>query len=138
MDSDKTLATTLPRKVPNAGLHRATLNGLLRYKFAIYNTAPLDPASRHQLQKSINSAELSTVRSKLAPKPDFSNRSLRDVYDHHIRLRNEDDTIYLLYFIVADSLNPPDDGVSIMLLNSSTYEEDVIGVSRCGVDMADS
>jgi hypothetical protein len=60
------------------------------------------------------------------------------VYDHHIRWRDEDDTVYLLYFIVADSLNPSDDGVIVVLLNSSTDEEDVIGVSRGGVDMADS
>jgi hypothetical protein len=76
MDSDKALAITLPRKVPNAELHRATLNGLVRYKFAVYNTAPFDLPSRRQLETTINSAELSTGRSKLAPKPDFSNRSL--------------------------------------------------------------
>lgn len=138
MSSTKALARRLPRKAPNTERHRATLNGLGRYRFAIYNTAPLDAARRHQLEASINSGELSTKSSKLAPQPDFSNRSLRDVYDYHIQLRDDDETIHPLYFIVADRINLPNDGVLAVLLNSSQDEEDVVGVGRCGIDMADS
>jgi hypothetical protein len=36
---------------------------------------------------------------------------------------------------VADSFNPPDYGGIIVLLNSNTDEEEIIGVARCGVDM---
>ncbi|KAH9822818.1 amino acid permease protein [Teratosphaeria destructans] len=138
MASTKALARTLPPTAPNTASHRATLDGLNKYKFAIYSIAPLDDRSLHQLEASINSSELSTHHSKLAPQPDFKNRSLRDVYDYHIRIRDEDDTIHPLYFIVADRINLPDDGVLVVLLNSSREEDDVVDVGRCGVDMADS
>ncbi|KAF2128713.1 hypothetical protein P153DRAFT_404995 [Dothidotthia symphoricarpi CBS 119687] len=134
----KALAGTLPRKAPNTERHHATLNDLGRYKYAIYNIAPLDAVARHQLEASINSGEYSGKSSKLAPQPDFSNRSLRDVYNYHIHLRDEDDSIHPFYFIVADRVSLPEDGVLVVHLNSSMDEEDVVGVGRCGVDMADT
>jgi hypothetical protein len=130
MDAAKAVAKRPPRKAANTERHRVTLNSLVRYTFAIYTTTPLDPASRRQLEKSIDSAELSTGRSKLAPKTYFHNRSLRDVYDYHVRLCHEDDTIHPLYLNVADSFNPPDFGVLVVLPNSSTDEDDGIGVAR--------
>lgn len=137
MASTNDLASTLPKKAPNTAHHRDTLNGLGRYKFAIYTTASLDSTSLHQLEASINSAELSTHNSKLAPEP--SKSSLRDVYDYHLALRDRDDTIHPLYFIVADRADLPDAGVLVVHLNCGIdNEDDVVGVARCGVDMADS
>ncbi|KAK4984652.1 hypothetical protein LTR28_002282, partial [Elasticomyces elasticus] len=81
---------------------------------------------------------MSTKRSRLAPEADFSNRSLRDVYDCHIRIRDENETVHPLYFIVADQVGLPGSGVLVIHLNCSRDEADVVGVGRCGVDMADS
>jgi hypothetical protein len=53
-------------------------------------------------------------------------------------LRDEDETIHPLYFIVADRINIANDGVLVVLLNSSQDEEDIVDVGRCGIDMADS
>ncbi|KAI4655827.1 hypothetical protein J4E93_000542 [Alternaria ventricosa] len=138
MSSTKDLAKTLPKKAPNTEYHRATLNGLNRFKFAIFYTAALDTADSQRLEESINTGELSTGRSKFAPQPDFSGRSLRDVYDYFIELRDQDDTIHPLYFIVADQKDFDTNGVLVVLLNSSQDEEDIPGVGRCSNVEADS
>ncbi|KAL1800740.1 hypothetical protein ACET3X_001082 [Alternaria dauci] len=138
MSSTKDLAKTLPKKVPNAEHHRATLDGLSRFKFAIFHTAALDAAGRQQLEDSINTGETTTARSKLAPQPDFSGRSLRDVYNYFIHLRDQDDTIHPLYFIVADQEDFSHKGVVVVLLNSSQDEEDIVGVGRCSSVDADA
>jgi hypothetical protein len=138
MASTKDLAKTLPKKAPNTEHHRATLIGDTRFKFTIFHTAALDAAGRQQLEESINTGELSTGRSKLAPQPDFSGRSLRDVYNCFIHLRDQDDTIHPLYFIVADQENFDRNGVLVVLLNSGQHEDDIIGVGRCSNVEADS
>ncbi|KAB2105988.1 hypothetical protein AG0111_0g6212 [Alternaria gaisen] len=138
MSSTKDIAKTLPKKAPNAEHHRATLDGLSRTKFAIFHTAALDVLARQQLEESINTDETSTGRSKLAPQPDFSGRSLRDVYDYFIHLRDQDDTIHPLYFIVADQEDFSRNGVVVVLLNSSQDEKDIVGVGRCSNVEADS
>ncbi|KAF7682225.1 hypothetical protein GT037_001201 [Alternaria burnsii] len=138
MSSTKDIARTLPKKAPNAEHHRATLDGLSRTKFAIFYTPALDVSARQQLEESINTEETSTGRSKLAPQPDFSGRSLRDVYDCFIHLRDQDDTIHPLYFIVADQEDFSRNGVVVVLLNSSQDEEDIVGVGRCSNVEADS
>ncbi|CAN9132046.1 unnamed protein product [Alternaria alternata] len=138
MSSTKDIAKTLPKKAPNAEHHRVTLDGLSRTKFAIFHTAALDVSARQQLEESINTDEPSTGRSKLAPQSDFSGRSLRDVYDYFIHLRDQDDTIHPLYFIVADQEDFSRNGVVVVLLNSSQDEEDIVGVGRCSNVEADS
>lgn len=138
MSFTKDIAKTLPKKAPNAEHHRATLDGLSRTKFAIFHTAALNISARQQLEESINTDETSTGSSKLAPQPDFSGRSLRDVYDYFIHLRDQDDTIHPLYFIVADQEDFSRNGVVVVLLNSSQDEEDIVGVGRCSSVEADS
>lgn len=135
--STKELAKTLPRKAPNTEYHRATLKPN-EFKFAIYSIAPLNTAALQQLEHDINNAELGNNRSKLAPQPDFSGRLLKDVYDYHIRIRDEGDTIHPLYFIVADQSNPSESGVLAVHLDRGGEEENLVGVGRCGVDMADT
>jgi hypothetical protein len=138
MASTRALARTLPRTATNTERHHKTLDGLNRYKFAIFSLVSLDTAGLQSLESSINSSELSTQSSRLAPQPDFSNRSLRDVYDYFISARDEKDTwIHPLYFIVADKAKLAKEGVLVVHLSSSMDEENMVGVGRCGVNMAD-
>nr|POE94777.1 hypothetical protein CFP56_17014 [Quercus suber] len=138
MASTRTLQKTLPHLAPNSAHHRNTLDGLKRYKFSIFSLVSRNATELRQLEDAINSGEFSTRRSTLAPQPNFGDRSLKDVYDYHIRIRDEDDSIHPLYFIVADSKDPVNDGVIVVLLNAGQDEDDLVGVGRCGLDMADS
>ena len=60
------------------------------------------------------------------------------MYDYFIHLRDQDDTIHPLYFIVADQEDFSRNGVVVVLLNSSQDEEDIVGVGRCSNVEADS
>ncbi|KAJ8113409.1 hypothetical protein OPT61_g4457 [Boeremia exigua] len=107
-------------------------------QFAIFHTAALSPPARQKLATLINSADASSLNSKLAPTPDFTGRSLLNVYDHFLELREVDATIQPFYFIVADCVDFEQDGVLGVCLRSSQDEDFDVGVARCGVGMADS
>lgn len=127
----------LPATAPNTERHRATLNG--RYKFAVYSIANLDEASLRALETELNSAEFAANTCKLAPQPSFPGRPLRDVFDYHVRVRDEDTTIHPLYFIVAAYADYKTDGVVVVHLNTDQDEqEDRVDKARCAVDMAAS
>ncbi|KAK0638158.1 hypothetical protein DIS24_g10107 [Lasiodiplodia hormozganensis] len=127
----------LPATAPNTERHRATLNG--RYKFAVYSIANLDQARLQALEAKLNSAEYAAGTCKLAPQPSFLGRPLRDVFDYHVRVRDEDTTIHPLYFIVAVYADYKTDGVIVVHLNTGQGEqEDRVDKARCAVDMAAS
>lgn len=107
-------------------------------RFAIFHTAPMDHSSRQDLEKLINKAGSGDAsHSRLAPTPDFSDRSLRDVYDHFLTLRDEDESIQPFYFIVADKANFGEEGVLGVCLDCNNEGDGDLGVARCPVDMAD-
>jgi len=140
MASTKELQKTLPRHCPNSDKHR-TME--LNRNFAIYSLANLNAAQLEELQDSINSEvltdKMTTSNSRLAPQPDFSGRTLRDVYDHHIATRDEHDWMDPLYFIVADQEDWKTRGLLAVYLEAGLDDEDDrIGVGRCGFDMADT
>ncbi|KAJ4989754.1 hypothetical protein SVAN01_04784 [Stagonosporopsis vannaccii] len=109
-------------------------------KFLVFHTAALSPSALDELLACINASDGSPPYSKLAPTPDFSNRPLRDVYDHFVSLREQDETVYPFYFIVADRVDFAEKGVLGVCLDCSQGEsEDAdVGVARCGIDMSNS
>ena len=137
MASTKELQMSLPKICPNTHSHRAEIEP--HAKYAVYALTQLNQPRLQKLQTDLNSAELSNGECKLAPQPDFSGRLLRDVYDYHLRIRDEDQSIHPLYFIVADQADWTDKGALVTFLACNVDgEENRVGVGRCGVDMADS
>lgn len=98
----------------------------------------MDHATRQGLVKRINNIGSEDANhSKLAPDPDFTGRSLRDVYEHFITLRDEDESIQPFYFIVADKVNFEEEGVLGVCLECNNEGDGSVGVARCPVDEAD-
>src|SRR5690242_6161169 len=109
-------------------------------KFLVFHTVASTPAALHELLLRINTSSSSSQNSVLAPAPDFTGRPLRDVYDHFVTLREQDETVYPFYFIVADRTDFLSKGVLGICLDCSLGEGEVadVGVARCEVDLADS
>ncbi|KAG9949317.1 hypothetical protein KCU85_g4322, partial [Aureobasidium melanogenum] len=134
MASTKQLEDTLP--LCDAHHNRAgdTLSG----QWPIYSLVAFDEPSLKQVLNDINEAEDSTSNSILITEPDLSNSTLRDVYDHHIRLRDENDKIHPTLFIAVDQRDYQANGVLVVDLKVMTdTSQTVIGVLRCGYDDAD-
>jgi hypothetical protein len=85
--------------------------------------------------------------SILATQPDFSGRTLRDIYDHHIEASKEDNEMHPYLFIVADQVDWDTEGVLLVYVHADRAlgrpnepnddYENTVGVLRCGVEMAD-
>ncbi len=106
--------------------------------FSIFHTAALTPTNREKLERLVNSGSSSSMHSKLAPTPDFSDQSLRNIYEHFLELRELNDSIQPFYFIVADRVDFVKEGVLGICLDCSQGGDFDVGVARCRVDMADS
>ncbi|KAF2146403.1 uncharacterized protein K452DRAFT_305336 [Aplosporella prunicola CBS 121167] len=126
--------TGLPRKAPNTERHLATLDG--DYKFAVYATAELDGHRLSAFEQELNSAEFAEDTCKLALKPDFANKPFKDVYEYHIRLRDEDTTFHPLFFIVATHSDYDVKGVLVVYLNAP--DDNKVDITRCHVKEAAS
>lgn len=132
--STKDLEDTLPVTAPPTDRHSMEKGS----KYPIYSVVPLDSAGLRRLEHDVNTLEDSTGNSFLAPQADFSGRSLRNIYDYHVKMREEDFGIHPLYFIVADQEDWINKGVLVVLLMVGTDSpEHVVGVSRCSISNAD-
>lgn len=148
--STKELAATLPRKAPNTERHRAVLNAEPgQYKYQIYGLGPAfrDKSLLAQLEREINDAAAedggggngNSVLSSQVSKFVNEGSTLRDVYDYHVKARDEDVTVHPLYFVVADRADWKKEGLLAVHLDCGYgEEEDRVGVGRCGVDWAGS
>lgn len=130
---------TLPRSTSNNDRHRGA-RGIagVRYTQAVYSILPLDRNTMDNLVDRLNKAEdIGYSSCQLAPQFDFANHPLRDVYDYHLRIRDQDNSVHPLYFLVAISANWENDGVLIVHLNTGQDgEEDRVGKARWDVEWA--
>jgi hypothetical protein len=77
---------------------------------------PIDLAA---LSHAIDSAEYAYGTCRLPPRADFSSSAkLRDVYDYHLQLREEDYSFHLLHFIVAADRDYESKGLIVVHLDS--------------------
>ncbi|KAI5925835.1 hypothetical protein F4810DRAFT_658490 [Camillea tinctor] len=139
-DQDLDLSLGLPHTAPNSDRHRATAGE--SYIQTVYTLVPLAKDDLDVLVNRLNNAaDIMPGTCKLAPKFDFSqpSSSLRQVYDYHIRLRDQDHSAHPLYFIVAISADSCKDDVLIVHLNTGLKGQcDHIGIARCSIDWAAS
>ncbi|KAG9520883.1 hypothetical protein KCU93_g7560, partial [Aureobasidium melanogenum] len=134
MASTKQLEDTLP--LCDSYYNRA--GDTLSKQWPVYSLVAFDERDFKELEREINEAEDSTGNSVLITKSDFSNGTLRDVYDHHIRLRDENHEIHPTLFVAVDQRDYQTKGVLVVDLRVLTDTcQTVIGVLRCGYDDAD-
>ncbi|KAK6958025.1 hypothetical protein Daesc_000818 [Daldinia eschscholtzii] len=132
------LDLSLPKTAPNNSQHRATASG--SYAQAVYSLIPLELSTLNDLASRLNAAQdIEPGTCKLAPRYDFANRPLRDVYDYHLQLRDRDPSIHPLFFIVAVDADYEKNGVLVVHLNTGQDEEDDrVDKARCSVEWAAS
>ncbi|KAH0008174.1 hypothetical protein KCU78_g11380, partial [Aureobasidium melanogenum] len=144
MTSTKELADSLPFYPPEGDTGHDSLHS----SFAAYTLISLDHDGQQRFLKDLNTGDMTTSNCILAPQSDFSGRTLRDIYDHHIEASKEDDNeMHPHLFIVADQEDWHTKGVLVVYLHagremnkhdSEDFEcESTVGVLRCGIDMAD-
>ncbi|KAI4726031.1 hypothetical protein E4T49_06206 [Aureobasidium sp. EXF-10728] len=134
MASTKQLEDTLPLH----DTHHNSPNDTLNKQWPIYSLVAFSDPDLQTLETDINKAEDSTGNSVLITAPDFSHGTLRDIYNHHIRLRNENHEIHPTLFIVVDQRDYREKGVLVVDLQVMTEtSQTVVGVLRCGYDDAD-
>lgn len=143
MASTRELADTLPfyPPEPNAG-HDPSHSD-----FAAYFLVPMDDEKRQSFLNDLNTGDWTTGNCILATQPDFSGRTLRDIYDHHIKASKEDNEMHPHFIIVADQEDWDANGVLCVYLHAGRSlnanddedfkDESTVGVLRCGVEMAD-
>lgn len=130
----KQLEATLPLRDSNQNRADDTLSK----HWPVYSLVAFDEQDLKELESDINEAEDSTTNSILITKPDFSSNTLRDVYDHHLRLRDENDKIHPTLFVAVDQRDYQEKGVLVVDLQVTTHtSQTVIGVLHCGYDDAD-
>ncbi|KAG9695598.1 hypothetical protein KCU95_g6428, partial [Aureobasidium melanogenum] len=144
MASTRELADTLPFYPPEG--YDST--DQLHSKFAAYTLIPLDHDGQQRFLEDLNTGDMTTSNCVLAPQPDFSGRTLREIYDYHIEEAIKDDNeMHSHFIIVADQEDWKLKGVLVVYLyagrqltkhDDEVFEwEATVGVLRCGIDMAD-
>lgn len=104
-------------------------------KFTVYSTVPLDDSQRQQLLEDLHGYEETCEECQLSP-GQFQHESLRDVYEYHIRARDEDVTIHPEYFIVVDHADWDIYGALMVNLRADTDRKEepyVISIARLDV-----
>ena len=145
--STKELVATLPSRAPNtehAGQSGTRHRNSTSTGFE--GLAEIDATALAQLEKGVNEGgpedECSGGNSALAREASrFAGRSLRQVYEHHVKARDRDRTVHPLFFIVADNAEWKANGLLIIHLDCGYLEGgkeggDCVRVGRCGVDWA--
>lgn len=108
-------------------------------KIAVYTLLALNDGQLSQLEQDVRAADedactpatLSTTQSV------FHGQRLLDVYNHHIRTRDDEFGFHPFYFIVADQENWAESGVLFVHLAASTWQHDhFVGVCRCDLETA--
>ncbi|GAB7363539.1 hypothetical protein MBLNU230_g3807t1 [Neophaeotheca triangularis] len=127
MPSTKEIETSLPLTAP-APVRKAPQG----YNFLVYITANLDKKQRETLQFDIHDYSNTAKVSKFAP-GNYTGKSIREVYQQHLNIRDNEPTAHPTLFIVADGIDWKTHGLLVLDLAVRTEERHprhVIGVVR--------
>lgn len=130
MSSTKEIEDSLPLTAPKRSPCPTQRTNLL-----LYIAASLTANEHERLLSTLHDYEYSSERTRLAP-GDYQTKSVREIYDHHVRAREDDGSIHPFLFIVADRPDFTKDGVLIVNLAVQTDRVEpnrVVGVTRCSV-----
>lgn len=119
MTSTRQLEDTLPLTAPPVGD-----GDFANRKIDIYTTLPLDTMQLKQLEQDLREANdiEDTNVAKLASQPHFN--SLLDIYNHHIRTRDQETSYDPRYFITADQEDWAKGGVLFVNLIADTEQRE--------------
>ena len=130
MPSTKEIEDSLPLTAPTRCPRPTQRTDVL-----VYIAASLTTDEHERLLSTLHDYEYSSERTRPAP-GDYPNKSVREIYDHHVRAREDDDSIHPFLFIVADQPDFTKNGVLIVDLAVQADQVEpnrVVGVTRCSV-----
>lgn len=129
------LEATLPLQAPEAAF---PINRPMPHLiYTVYTLAELDEAQMNSTASALNANKDCSTHCRWSPDSRHQHPTLREIYDHHIKLRDIDPTVHPYFFIVVDNLNM--ETVLIVNLKAPTHRDEarrVIGVSRCSINQA--
>lgn len=108
-------------------------------QIAIYSLLDQDTKHLEKLEHDLRAADDISDKpiTRLATSANFANKTLLDIYNHHIATRDQDTMFHPLYFIVADQQHWKKKGVLFVNLHASTEDhKSFIGVCRCDLEIA--
>lgn len=111
MVSTKGLEDTLPFYSAGSLFYPDNIDPHPVKAYNVYTLLSLDVPALEHLVDELNAASLLGDDFRLVQTPVFVGRTLRDIYDYHLRVRKEDDSIHPYFFIVADQEDWDDKGV---------------------------
>lgn len=136
--ANRDLDVSLPPTAPNSARHYAMPTRHLN--ISVYTLENLenredDPDIFSELMRELNPGLYAVSDCRPAPqKHDFTGHPLKDIYEHHLRVRDEaaDARVHPLVFVVAQ---PHYQRSGLILVYLNTDERGGVGFGRCGVDM---
>lgn len=135
MASSKALEETLPLEAPEAA--HPIVKPTNKWQYSVYYITDLSNSQQQQLLSDLNSNDLGTQTCRFAPGQSH-HPSLKEAYDHHIKARDDDETIHPYIFFAADTKDLST--VLVVDVKASSEREDakfVVGVCRCATKEAD-
>lgn len=135
MTTSLELEATLPLQAPEAAF---PINKPMPHlTYSVYALVKLDNAQMDSMRKALNANPDCSTECRWPPDGRHQHSTLKEVYDHHIGLRDSDNTVHPYFFIVVENLDVAT--VLIVNLKAPTQRHDaqsVIGVSHCSVGQA--
>ena len=126
---------TLPLQAPEAAF---PINRPMPHlTYTVYTLANLDQAHMDSVLQALNANPDCSTHCRWSPDGKHQHPTLRDIYNHHISLRDINNTVHPYFFIVVENLDV--EPVLIVNLKAPTNRDDarrVIGVSRCSINQA--
>lgn len=141
MPTTRELEDTLPLTAPQS--NQSTTN-LIGRKSAVYTLLDLTPEQLAQATQELNDNDNNAGpgNCQLAPEAQLPGKTMRDVFEHHIQTRDKENNreiFHPFYFIVIDQKDWMNRGVLFINLEAvNGRNQKVVGLCRCGIDMANS
>jgi hypothetical protein len=133
MSSTTDSENALPLEAPTAEFPLTSPSQAVKYQ--VYSLADLSLEERQKLIERLHEDDAGPHNCRLSS-GDRLAQSLREVYDYHIRARDQDKTIHPYFFVVVEQ-STPHDLLVVYLKASRSDGKRVVGVCRCGVGEAD-
>lgn len=132
MTTTTDIENTLPLKAPEPAHPMIGPKKAVRYQ--VYPLVGLSQEETAELLQSLHQDEIGPHACRVVE--EFQARSLREAFDYHIRVRDEDKAIHPYFFVAVETASPK--SVLVVYLRAPGADGNhIIGVSRCATSEAD-
>jgi hypothetical protein len=126
------LENTLPLRAPTPA--HPLLGSKKGVGYLVYPLVELTEKERDELLAALHEDDIGPHACRLVE--GLQPQTLRETYDHHIRVRDEDETIHPYFFIAVEKASS-DSVLAVYYKAPGADGGQVVGVSRCAIREAD-